>query len=71
MMSRCYHVADRSLCVYVATGQVAKICNNLALGIQMASVAEAMNLGVALGIEPKILQKCVDRCCVSSGDLHC
>lgn len=39
----------------VATGQVAKICNNLALAIQMTSVAEAMNLGVKLGIDPKVL----------------
>lgn len=51
-----------ALCVCVATGQVAKICNNLALGIQMASVAEAMNLGVTLGIDPKILQKYVALC---------
>jgi 3-hydroxyisobutyrate dehydrogenase len=37
------------------TGQVAKICNNLLLGISMIGVAEAMNLGAALGIEPKVL----------------
>ena len=37
------------------TGQVAKICNNMLLGISMIGVAEAMNLGVALGIDPKIL----------------
>lgn len=38
-----------------STGQVAKICNNLALAIQMTSVAEAMNLGVKLGMDPKVL----------------
>jgi 3-hydroxyisobutyrate dehydrogenase len=37
------------------TGQVAKICNNLLLGISMIGVAEAMSLGVALGIDPKVL----------------
>jgi len=42
-------------CGEAGTGQVAKICNNMLLGISMIGVAEAMNLGVALGIEPKIL----------------
>jgi 3-hydroxyisobutyrate dehydrogenase len=37
------------------TGQVAKICNNMVLGISMIGVAEAMNLGTALGIDAKIL----------------
>jgi 3-hydroxyisobutyrate dehydrogenase len=37
------------------TGQVAKICNNMLLGITMIGVSEAMNLGVALGIDPKVL----------------
>ena len=37
------------------TGQVAKICNNLLLGISMIGVAEAMSLGAALGIDPKVL----------------
>lgn len=37
------------------TGQVAKICNNMLLGISMVGVAEAMNLGVALGIDPAVL----------------
>ena len=42
-------------CGASGTGQVAKICNNMLLGITMVGVAEAMNLGVALGIEPKVL----------------
>jgi 3-hydroxyisobutyrate dehydrogenase len=42
-------------CGAVGTGQVAKICNNLILGISMTGVAEAMNLGVKLGADPKIL----------------
>jgi 3-hydroxyisobutyrate dehydrogenase len=37
------------------TGQVAKLCNNMLLGITMIGVAETMNLGVALGIDPKVL----------------
>ena len=37
------------------TGQVAKICNNMLLGITMIGVAEAMNLGASLGIDPKVL----------------
>ncbi len=35
------------------TGQVAKICNNMLMGISMIGVAEAMNLGAALGIDPR------------------
>jgi len=37
------------------TGQVAKLCNNLVLGISMTAIAEAMNLGVKLGADPKVL----------------
>jgi 3-hydroxyisobutyrate dehydrogenase len=42
-------------CGAAGTGQVAKICNNMLLGISMIGVSEAMNLGVALGIDPKVL----------------
>ncbi len=42
-------------CGRVSTGQVAKICNNLVLGITMVGVSEAMALGEALGIDPKVL----------------
>ncbi|WP_459715723.1 3-hydroxyisobutyrate dehydrogenase [Paraburkholderia sp. 2C] len=42
-------------CGDTGTGQVAKICNNLVLGITMAGVAEGMALGEALGIDPKVL----------------
>ena len=42
-------------CGGAGTGQVAKICNNMLLGISMIGVAEAMNLGVSLGIDPKVL----------------
>ena len=36
-------------------GQVAKICNNMLLGILMAGTAEALNLGVAHGLDPTVL----------------
>jgi len=36
-------------------GQVAKICNNMLLGIHMAGSAEALALGVANGLDPKVL----------------
>ncbi|HSR12018.1 MAG TPA: 3-hydroxyisobutyrate dehydrogenase [Thermodesulfobacteriota bacterium] len=36
-------------------GQVAKICNNLALAISMIGICEAMTLGAALNIDPKTL----------------
>lgn len=36
-------------------GQVAKICNNLLLGVLMAATSEALALGVANGLDPKVL----------------
>uniref|UniRef100_H2ZG45 3-hydroxyisobutyrate dehydrogenase, mitochondrial n=1 Tax=Ciona savignyi TaxID=51511 RepID=H2ZG45_CIOSA len=42
-------------CGSVGTGQAAKICNNMLLGISMIGVSEAMNLGTKLGLDPKIL----------------
>ena len=36
-------------------GQIAKICNNLLLGIQMIGTAEAINLGVANGVDARVL----------------
>ncbi|UVJ44622.1 3-hydroxyisobutyrate dehydrogenase [Pseudomonas sp. LS1212] len=42
-------------CGEVGTGQIAKICNNLLLGISMIGVSEAMALGEALGIDTKVL----------------
>jgi 3-hydroxyisobutyrate dehydrogenase len=42
-------------CGDVGTGQIAKICNNLLLGISMIGVAEAMALGNTLGIDTGIL----------------
>ncbi|MFO2466578.1 3-hydroxyisobutyrate dehydrogenase [Pseudomonas sp. 15FMM2] len=42
-------------CGEVGTGQIAKICNNLLLGITMVGVSEAMALGNALGIDTQVL----------------
>ena len=36
-------------------GQVAKNCNNMMIGILMAGTAEAINLGVKNGLDPKVL----------------
>ncbi|OAN13145.1 3-hydroxyisobutyrate dehydrogenase [Photobacterium jeanii] len=36
-------------------GQMAKICNNLMLGILMAGTCEALNLGIDNGLDPKVL----------------
>jgi 3-hydroxyisobutyrate dehydrogenase len=38
-------------------GQVAKICNNMLLGIHMAGTAEALALGVANGLDPRVLSE--------------
>lgn len=35
------------------SGQAAKICNNLILGISMIAVSEGFNLGAKLGLDPK------------------
>jgi 3-hydroxyisobutyrate dehydrogenase len=42
-------------CGDVGNGQVAKVCNNLLLGISMIGVSEAMALGVSQGMDPKVL----------------
>ncbi|QNM98000.1 3-hydroxyisobutyrate dehydrogenase [Chitinimonas koreensis] len=45
-------------------GQVAKIANNMLLAIHMIGTAEALNLGVANGLDPKVLSDIMK---VSSG----
>lgn len=42
-------------CGDAGTGQVAKVCNNLVLGISMFAVSEGMNLGVKSGMDAKKL----------------
>jgi 3-hydroxyisobutyrate dehydrogenase len=42
-------------------GQVAKICNNMLLGILMAGTAEALALGAASGLDPKVLSDIISK----------
>ncbi|WP_028241215.1 3-hydroxyisobutyrate dehydrogenase [Stutzerimonas azotifigens] len=42
-------------CGAAGNGQVAKVANNMLLGISMIGVSEAMALGVALGMDAKVL----------------
>jgi 3-hydroxyisobutyrate dehydrogenase len=44
-----FHAGD------AGAGQVAKICNNMLLGILMAGTSEALALGAANGLDPKVL----------------
>ena len=41
-------------------GQVAKVSNNMLLAISMVGVAESMSLGVALGMDPKVLAQVIN-----------
>ena len=52
------------VCGEVGSGQVAKICNNLILGVSMVALSESMNLAIRLGLDPKIF---VDILNASSG----
>ncbi len=42
-------------------GQVAKVCNNMLLAIHMTGTAEALALGVANGLDPKVLSEIMKR----------
>lgn len=42
-------------CGSVGNGQAVKICNNMLLAITMIGSAETMNLGMRLGLDPKLL----------------
>lgn len=46
-----FHAGDNG------AGQVAKICNNMLLGILMSGTAEAINLGVKNGLDPAVLSE--------------
>ena len=48
-------------------GQVAKICNNMLLGILMAGTSEALALGVANGLDPKVLSDIIARARAATG----
>jgi 3-hydroxyisobutyrate dehydrogenase len=47
-------------CGEIGTGQIAKICNNMLLGISMIGVAESMALGNALGIDTRVLASIIN-----------
>ncbi|KAI8911710.1 NAD binding domain of 6-phosphogluconate dehydrogenase-domain-containing protein [Gorgonomyces haynaldii] len=42
-------------CGEIGHGQIAKICNNMMLGTTMIAAAETLNLGIRLGMDPKLL----------------
>eukprot|EP01031_Cornospumella_fuschlensis_P044722 gene44722-54692_t len=42
-------------------GQAAKICNNMLLGVQMIGTAEALRLGIANGMDPKVLSEVMSK----------
>jgi 3-hydroxyisobutyrate dehydrogenase len=42
-------------CGKLSAGQIAKICNNAALAIQMFSLVESLNLGKQLGMDLSVL----------------
>jgi 3-hydroxyisobutyrate dehydrogenase len=50
------------------TGEIAKVCNNLVLGINMIATSEGLSLGEKLGIDPKILSNIMS---VSTGRSWC
>ena len=50
-----FHAGD------VGAGQTAKICNNMLLGILMIGTSEAIALGVANGLDPKVLSEIMRR----------
>jgi len=47
-------------CGPIGTGGAAKICNNMLLAVSMIGTAETMNLGLRLGLEPKLLAKIIN-----------
>lgn len=50
-----FHAGDHG------SGQTVKICNNMLLGILMAGTSEAIRLGVANGMDPKVLSEIMSR----------
>ncbi|XP_050421343.1 3-hydroxyisobutyrate dehydrogenase, mitochondrial [Adelges cooleyi] len=47
-------------CGAQGTGLIAKICNNMILGMTTVAVAEAMNLGIKLGLDPKLFASIIN-----------
>ncbi|KAI9472080.1 MAG: 3-hydroxyisobutyrate dehydrogenase [Benjaminiella poitrasii] len=42
------------------SGQIAKVCNNMLLAVEMVGVSEAMRLGTELGMEPVLLASIIN-----------
>jgi 3-hydroxyisobutyrate dehydrogenase len=42
-------------CEKVGAGQIAKVCNNMALAVEMIAISESLALGKTLGMDSKIL----------------
>ena len=55
MGANIFHAGD------AGAGQTAKICNNMLLGILMVGTSEALALGVANGLDPKVLSEIMRR----------
>lgn len=55
-------------CGKPGSGEVAKLANNLILGINMVATAEGLAMGERLGMDPKVL---FEICSVSSGNSWC
>ena len=47
-------------CGGIGNGQVAKICNNMMLAIEMIATAEGMTLAAKLGMDPKVFEAIVN-----------
>ena len=45
----------------VGAGQIAKVCNNMLLSVLMVGTAEALQLGIANGLDPKILSEIMSK----------
>lgn len=54
MGSKVVHCGD------VGSGGAAKICNNMLLAISMIGTAETMNLGIRMGLDPKLLASIIN-----------
>ncbi|CAJ0636078.1 4088_t:CDS:2 [Entrophospora sp. SA101] len=50
----------KSYLSFMGTGQIAKMCNNMLLAISMIGTAEAMNLGIRLGMDAKLLASIIN-----------
>jgi 3-hydroxyisobutyrate dehydrogenase len=55
MGANIFHAGD------AGAGQTAKICNNMLLGVLMIGTSEALALGVANGLDPKVLSEIMRR----------